>query len=443
MHYRDKNGIEEMKKFLGIKKIEELYTSYICEDKLDDKIGFDGKNEFEVLKEMEELSLKNKQFKSFLGAGVYDHYIPSVVDYLSSRSEFLTSYTPYQAEASQGTLQYIFEYQTLIAELLNMDIVNASHYDGAVSAVEAIRLAYHYFEKKKNKIVLSSKINPEYIKVMKTYLSQLDLKLCFIDETSEEENILNIVDLVDENTVCVFIQNPNFFGEIKDLNGIADKIHQKKSLLILHTDLLYAVSFKTPGDLDCDIATSEGQVLGIPMSFGGPYLGVISIKEKFLRKLPGRLVGETLDKNGNRGFVLTLATREQHIRREKSLSNICTNQSLMALKAVIYLSYMGAETLKEISMDCFDKINYLKEEIAKIKGFTVKLKTLNFNDLLVKTEFNLKSLFQYFKEKGIILGLPLSVYHKNRTDEFLLSVTEKKSIEEINDLIFKLKEYRE
>lgn len=440
MHFRDDNSKNDIKKELGINKIKDLY-SFVNEKFLKDNfisefefINHEGKSEFQVLKELEILSLKNKKQLNFLGGGAYEHFIPSIVTNLSSRSEFLTSYTPYQSEASQGTLQYIFEYQTLIAELFKMDVVNASHYDGAVSLAEATRMAYNNFEGEKNKAVISKSINPEYIKVIETYTKALEIEILF----TNEEDLDSLLKLIDNNTFCLIMQNPNFFGKIQDIRGFGKSVNQKGALFILHTDPIFCSYFLTPGESLADICTAEGQPLGIDLSFGGPYLGIFTCKNEYLRKIPGRLSGETYDKDGNRGFVLTLATREQHIKREKSLSNLCTNQSLMALKAVIYLAYMG-KSISEVALDCYKKTKYIREQISKISGFQVEDGEY-FRDFIVKVDFDIKKLMDFMQKEGVALGIPLTKYYEN-SSKILITVTETKSIEDIDYVILKLKEF--
>ncbi len=333
--------------------------------------------ELEALQSFHELASRNQNPPlSFVGGGAYRHFIPSVVPYLSSRGEFATSYTPYQAEVSQGTLQAIYEYQSMVADLLGMDVVNASHYDGATALAEAVIMSMRASRDSRKKIILSAAIHPLYREVIRTYLQGMTgvTTLFTGDIPNPHDGALSaaeLAELVDENTASLVVAWPDFFGRMLDLNGLAEKVHEKGALLIVHTNPIALGIYRSPGSFGADIVTAEGQPLGIPLSFGGPYLGIFACREALVRRMPGRLVGETVDRDGRRGYVLTLSTREQHIRREKATSNICTNQGLMALRAAIYLSAVGKHGLRAVSEICSMRAEYAARKIAAIPGFSV------------------------------------------------------------------------
>lgn len=376
------------------------------------------------------------EYKIFIGAGSYEHYIPSSASYLLSRSEFVTSYTPYQPEMSQGTLQAIFEYQTLTSRLLGMEVANASLYDGASALAEALLMATRIT--RRNKIAVSSLIHPMYRRVVETYLKPTGFEIIELPYLENGRTDLTLLDGM-EGLAAVAVQSPNFFGCIEDLKDFGEKTHEKKALFITSfTEPLAYGLLKNPGSLGADIACGEGQSMGIPRSFGGPVLGMFAAKMKYVRNMPGRLVGETKDKDGKRGFVLTLATREQHIRREKATSNICTNSGLCALASAIYMASVGGTGVRELALLNHDKAAYLKSELEKA-GFTIPFNSPFFNEFVVKFPDGFETTYQRMLEKKIVAGLPLAPYYPELTGHYLMCVTETRSKEDIDTLIREVK----
>ena len=432
---------KEMLDAIGVSDFKELLKDIPEEFKTKCKINLpDGISEYEITKEMNKLAAKNlntANVTSYLGAGSYDHYIPSITGYLTGRPEFQTAYTPYQAEVSQGTLQTIYEYQTMICNLTGMDVSNASMYDGASSMAEAAILACR--QTKKDKILMASTVNPANIEVVKTYTKSIGYNIEFVNEDNGAITLAEYESKIDDSTACVIVQTPNFFGNLEDLEGLADLVHSKRALLIVSIDPISVGLFKKPSEYGADIVVAEGQSLGLQQGFGGPYLGIFATTKKLMRKIPGRIVGVTEDLDGKRGFVLTLQTREQHIRRDKATSNICSNQALCALTAGIYLSTMGEEGLKEVAENCYWRSHYLSSKISEIDGFEIKYDKPFFKEFVVKTKFPVKSIMKKMVEKGIFAGIPLEDFKMNK-DEFLVAVTEKRSKEEMDDYAIALKE---
>lgn len=431
-----------MLEIVGLKTADELFRSIPVAVQLGRALNVtEPLAEPEVIGEMEGMAAKNTGSRkySFLGAGVYSHFSPTIVDHLIQRSEFFTSYTPYQPEISQGTLQYIFEFQTLIAQLTGMDVANASMYDGSTATAEAVLMAQRVT--RRDKVLIASSVHPEYIEVVKTYTQHGDtaIESVAFDAASGRLNALG--GSLDDKTACVVVQSPNFFGCVEDLQAIADEVHAAGALLIVV--VTEAISFgllKTPGECGADIVVGEGQSFGIPMSYGGPHLGLFACKEKYVRNMPGRLVGIAYDKNGNRGFVLTLATREQHIRREKATSNICTNQGLIALAATIYMEAMGKKGLHEVAVQNAQKAAYAKKKIAELDGFSVPFSAPTFNEFVVKAPKNAAALLETLRsDKCIIGGLALSKYFEGHDDHFLVCVTETNTKAQIDALVDALK----
>jgi len=375
-------------------------------------------------------------YKIFIGAGSYEHYIPSSASFLLSRSEFVTSYTPYQPEMSQGTLQAIFEYQTLISRLLGMEVANASLYDGASALAEALLMAARV--NRRNKIAVSGLIHPMYRRVVETYLKPTGFELIELPYLNNGRTDLTPVDGV-EGFAAVAVQSPNFFGCVEDLKAIGEKAHEKKALFITSfTEPLAYGLLKNPGSLGADIACGEGQSMGISRSFGGPALGMFAAKMKYVRNMPGRLVGETKDKDGKRGFVLTLATREQHIRREKATSNICTNSGLCALASAIYMASVGGTGIKQLARLNHDKAAYLKTELEK-EGFNIPFESPFFNEFVVEFPTGFEATYQQLLEKKIVAGLPLAPYYPELADHYLICVTETRSKHDMDTLIREVK----
>ena len=421
---------------IGLTSAADLFRSIPADVQLNRPLKItDPLAESEVIDAMERMAAKNtaETKSSFLGAGVYSHFSPTVVDHLIQRSEFFTSYTPYQPEISQGTLQYIFEFQTLICQLTGMEVANASMYDGSTAMAEAYLMAQRVT--RRDKIVVATSVHPEYREVARTY-TQHGLAEIVSVSFDEETGRLTDLSALDDKTAALVVQSPNFFGCIEDLKALADAAHAVGALLVVV--VTEGISFgllKSPGACGTDIVVGEGQSFGIPMSFGGPHVGLFATQEKYVRQMPGRLCGVAYDKNGNRGFVLTLSTREQHIRREKATSNICTNQGLIALAATIYMETMGKKGLQEVAVQNAQKAAYAAKQIAAIAAFSVPFSAPSFNEFVVRGPRPATEVLAGLREKGIIGGLPLSKYYSGRENEFLVCVTEVSSREKIDALV--------
>ena len=420
----------EMLKAIGVKSVGDLFIDIAPALRPKSFDIPEGKSEFEVCRYIKKLASKNAtNLISFLGAGFYDHYIPVAVDALSSRSEFYTAYTPYQPESSQGWLQAIYEYQTAICELLGLDVSNASLYDGGTALYEAAMMAIRLTGHKK--IIVDQGVNLIYRTMLYTYTSNLSIEFVETTVVHGQSSREEIFKHLDDKTAAVILQNPNFFGAIDDYTDIVNKTHEAGALAIQSVYPISMGMLKTPGEMGFDIATGEGQSLGIPLSFGGPYLGFMSVKKEHVRQMPGRIVGATIDKDGKRGFVLTLQTREQHIRREKATSNICSNEALCALRAVIYLSLIGKTGLKELATLNYDKAEFAKSVLEKIPGVTVKRSSPTFNEFTICLPKNADDVVCKMVDKGFAAGFPLGRFYKGMDNYLLLAVTEKRTKEEI------------
>ncbi len=431
-----------MLKVIGIEKIEDLFQSLPDEGKFPELNLPEGITEMEVLDELSYISSVNEtpqELISFLGAGAYNHFIPAAVDTILRRSEFLTAYTPYQPEIAQGTLQAIFEYQSLIAALTGMDVANASHYDGATSVAEAVNMAYHNFRGRRTKIVLSPSVNPQYRETIHTYMQGVGLDIVG-EDLNPETNPDELISLIDDNTALVLVQYPDFFGRIFDLTKLSEAAHANKSLISVHVNPIALGMLKPPSAYDADIVTGEGQPLGIPMSFGGPYLGLFATKREYVRKMAGRLAGETVDTRGQRGYVLTLNTREQHIRRENATSNICTNQGLIALASTVYLSLLGKSGLQNLAKLNYHKAHYAAEKISTVTGFMVNPVQPFFNEFVVHCPRPAAEINQQLLNHDILGGYELSHDYPELTHELLVAVTEMTSRSEIDNLVAVLEE---
>jgi len=390
-----------------------------------------GLSEYEVVRKVTGLSLKNNvHLVPFLGGGFYDHYIPSAVGMLTSRGEFYTAYTPYQPECAQGTLQSLFEYQSSMCALTGMEVSNASLYDGGTALYEAMMMAIRVTGR--SKVIMDGGVSPIYRKILKTYTHHLHYQFEETPVVHGQSSRLEIEKLLDKDTAAVILQNPNFFGAIDDLTDIIEKAHGVGALAIVS---VYPVSLgllKTPGAMGADIVTGEGQSMGLPLNFGGPYLGFMTVRRKYARKMPGRIVGETTDAQGRRCFVNTLQAREQHIRREKATSNICTNVSLCALQAAIFMSMIGRQGLKEMAQLNLDKAEYAKQEMAKIKGVEVKRSSPTFNEFTVCLPKDASKVVGAMIKKGFAAGFPLGRYYQGMEKYLLVAVTEKRTKAEID-----------
>lgn len=394
--------------------------------------------ETELLTRFEQMGAQNAASRrvSFLGGGAYSHYIPTVVDHLLSRSEFFTAYTPYQPEISQGTLQVIFEFQTLVCQLTGLEVANASMYDGSTALAEAVLMAERVT--KRSKVVAATSIHPQYLEVVETYVQHAGIHLDRVEHDKQTgQTASSLIAAVDDQTAAIVVQSPNFFGCIEDLQALADAAHAKGALLVVA--VTEAISFgllKSPGACGADIVVAEGQSFGVPLSFGGPYVGLFATREKYARQIPGRLVGEAYDKKGRRGFVLTLATREQHIRREKATSNICTNEGLIALAATIYLETMGKKGIQEVAQQCLQKAAYAAKQISALPGFSLPFSGPRFNEFVVRSPIAASDLLARLAvEKGIDGGIALSRFSSDAPNDFLVCVTEINTREQIDKLV--------
>ncbi|MGH9879911.1 MAG: aminomethyl-transferring glycine dehydrogenase subunit GcvPA, partial [Pyrinomonadaceae bacterium] len=406
---------------IGLNSAEELFDSIPPDLRLSRDLKTPAAlSEPELLSGFEELAARNPGAtrSSFLGAGAYSHYSPTIVDHVISRSEFFTAYTPYQPEISQGTLQVIFEFQTLVCQLTGMEVANASMYDGSTALAEAVLMAERVT--RRSKVIACGAVHPEYLDVVRTYVQHagIDLELVGCDPNTGQTSA-DLVQALDDKTAAIVVQSPNFFGCIEDVAALAEKAHADGALLIVAiTESISLGLLKSPGASGADIVVAEGQSFGVPLSFGGPYLGLFATREKYARQIPGRLVGEAYDKEGRRGFVLTLATREQHIRREKATSNICTNEGLIALAATVYLETMGRRGLQEVALQCAQKAAYAARRISDIEGFSLPFTAPRFNEFVVRAPVRAARLLaKLANQNNITGGLPLSRYFPDRPNE--------------------------
>ncbi len=434
--------VEAMLKTIGVKRIEDLFDVVPGSARFPDLNLPDGYSQMEtgwIVDELANANIGVGAIATFLGAGAYNHYIPSVVNHIILRGEFLTAYTPYQPEVSQGTLQAIFEYQSMICQLTGMEVSNASHYDGATSLAEAVILAVNQHRGERSKIVLCSGVHPEYRDVVHTYTQGMGLEI--VGDTACWIDMDELIKLIDDDTAMVAVAYPNFFGEVDPIEKAINAAHDHGALACVVADPISLGILKPPGWMGADIVVGEGQGLGIPMSFGGPYLGFFTTREKYVRKMAGRLVGETVDANGENGYVLTLATREQHIRREKATSNICTNQGLMALAAAVYMSAMGKHGLRKVAELCYHKSHYAADAIAKLDGYTVYRDKPFVKEFAVECPLPVEQINSFLlDEYGILGGYDLGGRYEERQNQMLIAVTEMNTRAEIDDLVAGLAE---
>ena len=425
------DDIRSMLNTCGAKSIDDLYSD--VPDELVFKEDYDlpeAMSEIEIRQYFDYLGAQNSKLTCFMGAGCYDHYSPSVVNDIVRRSEFLTSYTPYQAEISQGTLQYIFEYQSMMAELTGMEVSNASMYDGCTATAEAMMMAVAN-AKKRNKVLISETVNPIVIRVVETYAKFHGV---VVEKIAAEGGVTSRADfeakIAKDDVAGVIVATPNFYGILEDYTGWADLCHEHKALLIMNCVATALSVVKTPAEWGADIAVGDGQSLGIPLNYGGPYVGFLCTTKKLIRKMPGRIVGATKDADGKRAFVLTLQAREQHIRREKATSNICSNQSLMALYVTVYMGLMGAKGLREVNEISYSNAHYLADSLVKTGLFEMAYPDKPFlNEFAVKTKLNIDELQEYCSEEYLQCGLKIA------DDTLLLAVTETYSREDCDDLV--------
>ena len=434
--YNTPQDQQSMLDAIGIASLEELFAGIPDAMRLHRLLDLPAAmSELELNQHLTELSRKNSHAGEqvcFLGGGSYDHFVPAVVDAIASRGEFYTSYTPYQPEVSQGNLQVMFEYQTLICQLTGMDVSNASLYDGGSAAIEAALLCMSV-TRRTGKVVVSGSLHPEYREIVSTYLKHLDTELVTIDAPTGKTSLEDLSAAVDEQTACVLLQHPNFFGCLEDVAEAARIAHERGALLILACDPISLGLLKRPGELGVDVVVAEGQCLGTPMLYGGPYLGIMACREKFVRRMPGRIAGETVDRRGRRCWVLTLQTREQHIRRDKATSNICTNQGLFALRASIYLSALGPQGLRETSELCLRKARYAAERIDASERFSLAFAHPAFKEFVVRDHHDdVQGALASAERAGILAGIPLGRWYPQLQDCFLVAVTEKRTRQQID-----------
>ena len=429
---------QAMLEAIGVASLEELFEMVPSELRLDRPLDLPAAmGEMELTAHLQRLAARNTsaaQAVCFLGAGSYDHFIPAVVDFVAARGEFYTSYTPYQAEASQGSLQALFEYQTLITQLTGMDVSNSSLYDGGSAAAEAVLMAL-VATRRSARVVVAESVHPEYRQILATYLANLDTELIAIGTPEGAVAPEQLEAAVDRQTACVLLQHPNFFGCLEEVEAAAEIAHRAGALLIVAVDPISLGLLKRPGDYGADIVVAEGQSLGNPMAFGGPYLGILACREQFVRRMPGRLVGQTADRRGRRCWVLTLQTREQHIRREKATSNICTNQGLIALRAAVYLAAMGPQGMREVAELCLQKARYAAERLTAGPGLSLAFNRPRFKEFVIRCHDRpVEELLEAARAQGIFAGVTLGRWYPELADCLLVAVTEKRTKDEIDHL---------
>jgi glycine dehydrogenase subunit 1 len=432
--------ISAMLKTVGVDRLEDLFKA-VPEGHRYPQLDLPAVlTEMEARQDLEMLSEANEtahDLACFLGAGAYNHYSPAAVDAIIRRGEFLTAYTPYQPEISQGTLQAIFEYQSLISSLTSMEVCNASHYDGATACAEAAVMAYHTFRGKRPKIVLSPALHPHYRATLRTYLQGYPDLTITGDEAGVDlqQSPAALIQSIDEQTCLVIVQYPDFFGRIYDLKELIEAAHANGALVAVSTDPVSLGLITPPGDFNADIVTGEGQSLGLPLSYGGPYLGIFATKKEYIHKVAGRLVGETVDKEGKRAYVLTLTAREQHIRRERATSNICTNQGLMALASTVYLSLLGKSGLKQVASLSYQKAHYAYKRLTEIPGYTAWSSSPFFNEFVIKCPKPVSEINFHLLDHGILGGYDLGQSYPELKDHMLVACTEVNTRQEIDGLV--------
>ncbi|MGL4421210.1 MAG: aminomethyl-transferring glycine dehydrogenase subunit GcvPA [Gemmataceae bacterium] len=434
------DDVATMLAHIGAQSIDELFDPIPAELRFRRPLDIPpALSEIELTRHMTALANKNKHAGNsvcFLGGGAYDHFIPSVVDAIASRSEYYTAYTPYQAEASQGTLQAIYEFQTLMCQLTGMDVANASLYEGGSAVAEAVLMAMGVTNRT-GEILIAESVHPEYRETLTTYMANLK---CQVRTLPTPDGILNPADVaaaVNDQTIAVIAQSPNFFGHLEDMSAIGAAARKTGALFIASFDPISVGLMKTPGDYGADIAVGEGQGLGTPLGFGGPYLGILTCKTEYLRKIPGRLVGETVDRHGKRCWVLTLQTREQHIRREKATSNICTNQGLFALRGAVHVTALGPVGLRDTAEQCLRKSHYLAAELCKLPGVSMAFPGPFFKEFAIQfpAGTDLRLLLKGLLAEGYLAGLPLGRWYSQYPTALLIAVTEKRTRAELDGLV--------
>lgn len=430
---------QAMLKRIGVDKFEDLLEGIPSELRLGRELNIPALSEMELLREIEALSKESREgLVGFAGGGVYDHFVPSAVGAVMSRPEFMTAYTPYQAEVAQGTLQAIYEFQTHVCRLTGMDVANASMYDGSSAAAEAAMLAMKVTNR--NKIVVAETLNPTYREVIRTYLAGLDVEIVTVGMADGVTDLNRMEDLIDEQTAGVIIGQPNFFGLLEEIEPVERMIHEVGGKLVLAFDPIAQAVLRTPGEWGADIAVGEGQPLGLPVSFGGPLLGMFAAKKDLVRSMPGRIAGRTTDVEGRPGFVLVLQTREQHIRREKATSNICTNQALCATTAAVYLTLMGKTGLKQVALLSMEKAQQAARALSEIEGYELYWPQPYGREFAVRTPKPAKQIILAMIERGVLPGVAAGRWYQGLDDCLIVALTEKRSEAEIGQLVAGLKE---
>jgi len=434
---------DDMLKVIGVKSLDDLFDAIPTKHRFPKLDLPKALTEMEAYAELSDIAQANENVRgdliSFLGAGMYNHYIPSVIDHMLRRGEFYTAYTPYQPEISQGTLQAIFEYQSLMSALTGMDVSNASHYDGATATAEAVNLAYAQFRGKRRKVLMSPSVHPQYRAVVRTYMQGMGVETAGDSDANPNIELEAFANQVDENTCLVIVQYPDFFGRVYDYTKLIETSHAKGALVCVVANPTALAMFKTPGEMGADIVVGDGQPLGIPMWYGGPSVGFFTTRKNFVHKMAGRLVGETVDNRGQRAYVLTLTAREQHIKRERATSNICTNQGLLALATAIYLSVLGKTGLQQVANLCYQKAHYAASELSKVRGYKVSSETF-FHEFVMECPSPASEINAHLLEHGILGGYDLGQDYPSLANHLLIAVTEMNSKEEIDTLVEVLSE---
>ncbi len=434
---------KSMLKKIGVTRFSDLLDNIPANLLLEGELSLPQPlSELEVMALLQELAQQNKncqEYTCFLGGGAYDHFIPAVVKHILMRSEFYTAYTPYQPEVSQGTLQAIYEYQSMICELTGMEVANASMYDGGSALAEAVLLACGHT--RRNRVLVSKAVNPRYIDIIRTYCRGRQIEVQIADIKNGVTDLDQLQKAMSDELAGVIVQHPNFFGCLEEMSEVSEMAHKHGALFITSNDPISLAVLEPPGACGADIATGEGQSLGNALNFGGPYLGIFAATRKLVRKMPGRIAGRTVDKKGRRGFVLTLQTREQHIRREKATSNICTNQALNALAATVYMALMGKNGLLKIAHYCLQKSHYMANKIKDIDGFYPAFDQPFFKEFVIRTDLPVGEVMDKFLAQKILAGIPLAQYFPEYKNSFLCTVTEKRTRAEIDRYVEILREH--
>jgi glycine dehydrogenase subunit 1 len=436
---------DAMLETVGVKSLDDLFDAIPAKHRFP-KLNLPAAlTEMEAMAELSEIAQTNENVRSdlmsFLGAGMYNHYIPSVVDHMLRRGEFYTAYTPYQPEISQGTLQAVFEYQSLMSALTGMEVSNASHYDGATATAEAVSLAFAQFRGKRRKVVISPTVHPQYRAVIRTYTQGMDMELVGDAPNAElDSDPSDLIELVGEDTCLVIVQYPDFFGRVYDYTNFIDGVHAKGALVCVVANPTALAMFKTPGEMGADIVVGDGQPLGIPMWYGGPSVGFFTTRKQYVHKMAGRLVGETVDNRGQRAYVLTLTAREQHIKRERATSNICTNQGLIALGTAVYLSVLGKKGLRQVAELCYQKAHYAAEQLSQIDDYALPNSEPFFHEFVLECPKPAAEINAHLLEHGILGGYDLGQDYPSLANNLLIAVTEMNTKEEIDTLVAVLSE---